>query len=147
MKKEKFKIIVSVYLLLMRNDKVFLQKRKGTGFRDGQWGLIAGHHDGEQSLRQAIAREAKEEADIQINPSDLEFVHALHKRENDERLEIFFRTHKWIGEPVIAEPNKSDAIEWFYPGSLPERTIDYIAQVIQLVEKGEYYSEYGFEKS
>ncbi len=36
MQKNKFKMIVSVYLLLMKDGKIYLQKRKDTGFRDGQ---------------------------------------------------------------------------------------------------------------
>lgn len=144
MKDVKFKMIVSVYLLLMRDGEVLLQKRKGTGFRDGQWGLIAGHHDGDQSLQQAIIREAKEEANINLREKDLKFVHALHKRENDERLEIFFRAEKWTGIPIIAEPEKADEINWFPTNLLPERTIDYIREVIKYVDQGEFYSEYGF---
>lgn len=145
MQKEKFKMIVSVYLLLMKEGKIYLQKRKGTGFRDGQWGLIAGHHDGGQTLKEAMIREAKEEANIEILHSDLQFVHALHKRENDERLEIFFRTDTWVGEPIIAEPHKAESAEWFDPNQLPARTIDYIADVIKNVTAGTNYSDYGFE--
>ena len=147
MQKDKFKMIVSVYLLLIRDKKVYLQKRKDTGFRDGQWGLIAGHHDGQETLKKAMIREAKEEANIDIAPVDLEFVHALHKKENDERLEIFFKTVKWEGEPIIAEPHKAERGEWFDPDHLPERTIDYIADVIKHVTNGQSYSEYGFDES
>ena len=144
MKDEKFRVITSVYLLLMQNDKIYLQKRKGTGFRDGQWGLIAGHHDGGESLRNAMIREAKEEANIDIKESNLEFVHILHKRENDERIEVFFRCDKWVGKPVIAEAHKVETAAWYKITNLPERTIDYIKAVIQKVSKGIYYSEYGF---
>lgn len=140
-------MIVSVYLLLMNDAKVYLQKRKDTGFRDGQWGLIAGHHDGHETLKEAMIREAKEEANIDIAQVDLEFVHALHKKENDERLEIFFRCDKWEGKPIIAEPHKAERAEWFDPSDLPDRTIDYISDVIKHVTNGKSYSEYGFNGS
>jgi len=113
MKKGQFMLITSVYLLLMKDGKVLLQKRKDTGFRDRQWGLISGHHDGGETLVQSMIREAKEEANIDIVESDLEFVHLLHKAEKDERLEVFFRTEKFKGQPIIAEPDKADAIGWF----------------------------------
>lgn len=147
MQNDKFKLITSVYLLLMRDSKIYLQKRKGTGFRDGQWGLVAGHHDGGESLRYAMIREAKEEADIDIAESDLEFVHILHKKENDERLEVFFSCKIWKGKPRIAEPHKVEDVGWFEVDDLPERTIDYIEYVIKKVDEGMYYSEYGFEHS
>ncbi len=102
---------------------------------DNEWGLIAGHHDGNQTLKEAMIREAKEEANIDIAPQDLQFVHALHKNENDERLEIFFRTEKWKGEAIIAEPHKAERAEWFAPDHLPDRTIDYIADVIKMLQK------------
>ena len=45
---EKFRAIVSVYLVLQNTDgKVLLLLRKNTGYCDGQYGLPAGHVDGE----------------------------------------------------------------------------------------------------
>lgn len=38
-------------------------------------------------------------------------------------------------------------VGWFEVDDLPERTIDYIEYVIKKVDKGIYYSEYGFEDS
>jgi len=146
MNTERFKQITSAYLLLFKDGKVLLQRRSGTSFHDGELSVIAGHHDGNCTLKETLAREAMEEAGITIQPQDLRFIHALHKKEGDERLEMFFTTDTWNGTPTINEPDKASELSWFDKYNLPKDTIHYIKQVIDCVNKGEYYSEFGWEK-
>jgi ADP-ribose pyrophosphatase YjhB (NUDIX family) len=68
---EKFKLIASVYLLFVKDDKILLLRRCNTGYEDGNYGLVAGHLDAHESLTQAAIREAKEESGVDINPEDL----------------------------------------------------------------------------
>lgn len=81
MKKERFKFIPSVYLILLKDNKILLLRRYNTGFRDGEYSFVAGHLDGNETLRQAMIREAKEEANIELDLTDLELVHTMNRSE------------------------------------------------------------------
>lgn len=147
-KKERFKVIPSVYLLLEKEGKILLSRRYNTGFEDGNYGLIAGHLDGDESVKTAMVREALEEADLTVNLEDLRVVHVLHRRTGrieNERIDIFLTTEKWSGEPEVMEPDRCDDLNWFPINQLPENTIDYIRQAIESYQKGVIYSEFGWE--
>ena len=55
-KKERFKLIPAVYLLLRRDEEVLLLRRANTGYQDGKYGLIAGHLDGDELGTVAMSR-------------------------------------------------------------------------------------------
>ena len=135
-----------VYLLLCRDDEVLLLRRANTGYQDGNYGLVAGHIEGNELLTEAMVREAKEEAGIDINASDLELVHTAHRldksRPDQERIDIFFRATTWKGEIVNAEPEVCDDLSWFSMDSLPDNMIPFVKLVIQDVHAGKIFSEY-----
>ncbi len=92
--------ILCTYSVLVDNGNLPMLKRSGTGFMDGCWGLVSGRMEGGETFREGIAREAREEANIDLDPSDFEIVHALHRNQhyNDgevrERVDIFFKAKK-----------------------------------------------------
>ena len=145
MSKERFKIIPSVYLILTKDDKIFLSRRYNTGFCDGEYSFPAGHLDPNESLTRAMVREAKEEIGIEFNLEDLELVHTMHRKEvNDDRVDFFFITERYIGEPKIMEPDKCDDLEWFDINDLPDNIIPYIKQAIDCFKNKRGYSEYNW---
>ena len=138
-----------MYLLLRDGDKVLLLKRKNTGFADGMYSLVAGHVDGGETLRQAVVREAKEEAGITVYEKDLRLVHVVHKLPEDspeiERINFTFYTNTWEGEIENKEPEKCDDLSWFNINALPDTILDEVKEVLQHVENGVVYSEFGWE--
>ncbi len=143
--KERFKLILSVYLILVKDGKTLLLRRQNTGYEDGNYGLVSGHADGNESARVATLREALEEAGLKLNENDLRFAHLMHRIGNDERIDVFFTADKWQGEPKIMEPEKCDDLSWFPLGDLPKNTIPYIRQAIEYSQKGITYSEHGWK--
>jgi len=142
MSKERFKLIAPVYLVLIRNNKILLSRRHNTGYFDGNYSFPAGHLDGNETLKQSMAREAKEEIDVVADPTDLELVHIMNRRiPNDEAIDFFFTTKKWQGEPKIMEPDKCDDLSWFEFNNLPQNTIPYIKQAIDSFLNNIIYSE------
>jgi len=142
MPKERFKLIPSVYLILIRDNKILLSRRYNTGYFDGYYSLPAGHLDGNETLKQGMVREAKEEIDVVLEPADLELVHTMNRKiPNDERVDFFFVAKKWQGEPKIMEPHKCDNLSWFELECLPKNLIPYIKQAIDSFLNNIIYSE------
>ncbi len=136
---------IGVHLILVKNNEVLLSRRYNTGYEDGNYGLIAGHHDGDVSLIDSIIREAKEEADITIAEKDLTVVHVMHTRSNIECMEIFFQATKWIGIPRVMEADKCDDLQWFSLNELPDNMTPSVRQALKNYQENIYFSEYGFE--
>jgi len=146
--KSYFKVIPAVYLFLRRGDEVLLLRRANTGYQDGKYSVIAGHLNGGELATQALVREAKEEAGIDVSPSSLQFVHAAH-RLNDgresERVDFFFESREWQGEVKNTEPEKSDDLRWFSVKELPPNMLPFIRIVLEHVFNNTSYSEYSEE--
>lgn len=87
---DRYSLRAAVYLLLIKDGKLLLGRRTNTSWRNGQYSLIAGHLDPDESLRTAMIREAQEEAGITISSDDLKFVHVMHHVENEAYLDFFF---------------------------------------------------------
>jgi len=142
MTKKRFRAIPAVYLLLIKNEKILLLLRKNTGFEDGNYGLVSGHLEPNETIMQAMVRETKEEAGIDINLNDLELLHVLNRQELDnERIDFFFSATNWNGDITNNEPHKCDGLEWFDLDNLPNNIIDYINQVLKDIKNKKIYRE------
>ncbi|PIR86956.1 MAG: NUDIX hydrolase [Candidatus Harrisonbacteria bacterium CG10_big_fil_rev_8_21_14_0_10_49_15] len=142
---ERFKIIPSVYLILDQDGKTLLAQRFNTGFEDGKYGLVSGHAEEKEAFRQALVREVKEEAGIQLRENDIKHVLTMHRDCGDhERADFFFTASAWQGEIKNMEPSKCDDLSWFAPDALPENTIPYIRHAIECYQKGITYTEFSW---
>jgi ADP-ribose pyrophosphatase YjhB (NUDIX family) len=141
--KDYFKFIPAVYLVLKKDNQILLLQRQNTGYMDGYWSLPAGHHDGGQTLKEAMCREAKEEAGVNIQPEDLTFIHVMHRHQaNDgERIDFFFGCTSWTGSITNAEPHKCSALTWFSPDALPSNLVPSVKHALQHIAAQEMYSE------
>lgn len=148
MTKDRFKLRASVYMLLIKDGKIFLLRRFNTGWSDGFYSLPAGHVDGQEPLRQAACREALEEAGITVQPDDLEFAHVMHRYDaggdKNEYLDFFFAAKTWEGGPYNAEPQKCDDAGWYPLENLPEKLLPYVRQIIEDYKDGKHFSEVGW---
>jgi 8-oxo-dGTP diphosphatase len=139
------KFYLACYLVLRRGNEVLLLKRFNTGFQDGKYSMVAGHLDGNETVKAAIRREAKEEANLDISLKDLEIVHVLHRKTPErEYVDFFLSARKWRNEIRNMEPEKCSELRWFGIDRLPRDTIPYIRFVINKISRKEFYSEYGF---
>jgi len=144
-RKERFKITPSVYLILERKGKVLLMQRRNTGYEDGNYGLPSGHKESGEYPSEAMKREALEEIGVSIHTSNLECVHTMLRiRDVDsERVDLFFVSREWGGQPTNKEPEKCSHMEWFPLADLPDNTIPYIRQALLYWRDGIKYSEFG----
>jgi 8-oxo-dGTP diphosphatase len=116
-----------------------------TGFKDGEYGLPAGHLEEGEHPSATIIRESKEEIGVDISPEHLRCVHIVQRQsgKNDPKdyVDFFFVCDAWKGEPENLEPHKCDDLQWFPLDRLPTNTIDYTKKVLSYVESGQFYSE------
>src|SRR5579859_5219894 len=105
---DRFKMIASGYIFLVRDGKILLSRRFQTGYQDGMYSLPAGHIEEGETITTGACREVFEEIGIHLKPHHLFLAHVMHRRDNDERLDFFFSVKNWEGEPSNKEPNKCD---------------------------------------
>lgn len=150
---ERHKVVPEVLLFLIKDGKILLSRRFQTGFEDGNWGLPGGHGEDRETMRQGVAREAKEEIGIEIEVEDLDFVHTQHKWsvniKNDQefphaRAGFYFTAKKWKGEPTNMEPEKCSGLEWFPLDALPPNMVPHVRAAIESFQRGELYDEYNW---
>ncbi len=154
---ERYRVAPAVHIFIERPSprdksltKILFLRRCGTGYRDGDWGLVAGHQEPDESLLAAAAREAEEETGLCVAPDDLEYMHTMHTRSeipgdpSDERLDVYFRATHYTGEPLITEPDKCGGLEWFPENGLPESIVPRVKEAILHIRAGVQFSELGW---
>ena len=142
---ERFKLISAVHLFLLRGGQVLLLRRYNTGYEDGNYSVIAGHLDGDEQIKHAMIREAREEVGVKIQPQDIHVVGVMHRKSSDERVDFFLASERWSGDIVNAEPDKCDQLAWFDRRQLPQNTIPYVRRALQNYNSGIWFDSYGWE--
>ena len=139
------KFPVTVHLFLFRDDQILLLRRFQTGYMDGHYSVPAGHLDGEETVRMAGVREAREEIGVELNPTEMIFAGVFHRHEGDERVDFFMHVRSWKGEPFNAEPEKCDELRWVGIEDLPVNTVPYVRQALANFRAGLPFEEFGWK--
>lgn len=108
-------------LCIIHNDTHVLLGMKKRGFGEGRWNGFGGKpHDGE-SLHDALKRELKEEAGIELGDSAKRGVLTFEFEGNPVPLEVHvFSASDFEGEPTETEEMKP---QWFRKNALPFNTM------------------------
>jgi 8-oxo-dGTP diphosphatase len=146
MQVSKFKLVPIVSLMIVRNNDVLLVQYLTNETCDGNYSLIGGHVDDNETIRCAAVREAYEETGLTVNPEDLEFMQVIHRLNNDgsERVHFYFATTKWVGQPYNRKPDKHASIGWFNRDYLPNPMPRYTHQLLLDYPNQEKYREFGW---
>ena len=142
---ERYRSIVDLHLVLVRDGQTLLSRRYNTGYADGLYHCVSGHLEDQESVIDGVIREAKEEVGITVDPQDLRCVHVMHQRsEGNGRVGFFFQADRWQGEPTNLEPDKCDDLSWFPVGQLPQNMVPYPAVGLAAISGGEQFSLFGW---
>ncbi|MBY0280918.1 MAG: dTMP kinase [Alphaproteobacteria bacterium] len=142
-------IPVAVMMVIIKDNKVLLGLRQGTGYMDGYYALPGGKHEGGESLKSSAIREVKEELGITCIPEDLSFkglVHAIPSGGYEitgECAYATFQIHNFTGEITNAEPSKCKEVRFFPIDELPENITNMSRRCILQALSGEVYQEVG----
>lgn len=137
----RFTVVPAAYVVFLRDRpdapggrEVLLQLRSGTGYMDDHWACAAaGHVEKGESVYEAAGREALEEVgvtDVALTP-----LTAMQRTNNtgldiDERVDYFFASTSWSGEPRIVEPEKCTDLRWFPLDALPDPVVPHELAVL-----------------
>jgi 8-oxo-dGTP diphosphatase len=136
-----FRIAAAVYGILRDGERILLLRRAGTGYRDGQLGLPAGHLDGGEDAVTALVRELREELGIEADPRSCRLALLMHSArehvKDREYFHLFFWVDSWAGEPFVAEPGKCNELCWSDASALPSDLIDYVRDALVAITRGD----------
>jgi len=133
----------AVFVILEKDNKVFFLRRANTGWADGMLTIPAGHVDKGDFVREAAIKETKEEALVDVQIEDLEFVHVDYIR--DEYVNFYFKAQKWTGEPGLGEPHLASEAVWIDKNNLPEDVIPQLKRLFQQINQNSFFSEFNRE--
>ncbi len=123
---------------------MLMLRRFHTGWEDGNYSVVAGHVEEGETVTQAAIREAEEEVGVSISPDQLEVVHVMHRKSEDERIDFFLTARNWEGDIRNREPDKCDEMNWYPLAALPANTIPYVRHGLEGYQRGVFYSEFGW---
>lgn len=144
MKKERNQVPLTALLLLSKDNKVLLSKRWHTGYEDGKFTFPGGHVEKGEEIKQAAIREAKEEIGIDICPEDLQVIHVLNRKvEDNAYVDFILKPSKWSGEIINKEKNVCEELLWADIHSIPDTTLPFLKE---LLENDSFYIPFGWEE-
>ena len=140
---------IACFVILRKGNKVAMVLRKNTGWMDGYYGLPAGKVEYFEHFTAGAAREAKEEAGVDIAESDLACVHTAHRHGEDgdvfmDWVDVYFEAQTWQGEPHNAEEEKSERLDWIDLLNLPDNIVPSQKAALEHIAKKSFYSEFGW---
>ena len=123
----------AVHMLIVKDKKILLQKRKGSKLWPEYYALPAGHIAEGETQYDALVREAKEELGININPKNVINSYVVLRRNYFEidgkqlepYIDYYFEISEYDGIPNIMEEDKCDELIWSDINDLPEPFINY----------------------
>jgi len=148
----RFVVVPASYVFFLRPDldgvdEVLLQLRQNTGYMDDHWAAAAaGHVERGETAPDAAAREALEE--LAVTDVSLSFLTSMQRTRHadpiDERIDFFFTSRSWTGDPRIVEPDKCAALQWFRLDELPDPVVPHELSVLTQLGSIPPYSTFGF---
>lgn len=136
-------ISLKARLILYNKGNILLLRQKKV--QGGNFTLVGGTVESEEFSKQALIREAFEEAGLVIKGEDLQLAHVLHKRtKKGQRITLYFKASRWAGKLKTSEPEKFKGVAWFSLDKLPPNLTETVRHVLRKYREGELYSEYRF---
>lgn len=138
----KYKPVVALGIMVQREGRVLMAKRKGAlGF--DTWGFPGGKLEGGESLEAGIMRELSEECGEGLKVKNLRFMLLANILEiKPKHFVNICYTADWVaGEAINGEPEKHGEWEWFAMDKLPEPIFAPSRIMLEACKSGKYYRD------
>ena len=137
----RFRTILTARLLLeYRDHTLYLSQAKSNG---ESFTLPGGKIEGEEYAKEALIREAFEEAGIILTKKSLHLVHVVYKRlHSTTEIIFFFHATVWKGELKVNEPDKFKDAIWLPNDEPPKRLPTVIKSAMDKIAKGKIFSQF-----
>lgn len=140
---DRMQSIVDVHVLFINeHDECLFMRRANTGYKDGQYSLVAGHLEPGETIKACAIREAAEEIGVLIDTKDLVLSGVMRRDAGHNRISFFLTCHRWHGQITNNAPEKCDDLMWRPFSNLPAQTVDYVLEAIKSISKSEILSDF-----
>lgn len=111
---------VGVGVIIRKNNKVLLGKRKGS-HGEGAWAFPGGNLEFKESFEECVKREVFEETSLQVeNIKFVTLTNDIFEKENKHYITVFMVCDYKSGDVKVMEPDKCEKWDWFEWGNLPQ---------------------------
>lgn len=127
---------IGAYLLLFQGEKILLQRRSDP-YLNGCYSLVAGHVEKGETIPEAMAREAQEEANLLLDPQRLSVKLAVQRPCSSYRggvadvIDFFVLATEFQGTLRNNEPDKCSELGFYELAHLPDRILPHVRLAIQ----------------
>lgn len=139
---------IAVFAIIIKDNHILLQQRLGH-INHLQFDMAAsGHLEPNETIKDAIIRELKEEINLIVKPTDIDFVllnHCHYKEANTTYHNSYFVVHHYSGVPKIMEPEKIATLQWFPLDQLPDNLSPDRKLALDAYLRGESFVTFGFD--
>lgn len=131
-----YNITLLAQAVIIKDNKILLQKRQNTGYCDGMYCLPGGHVESGETQIEALIRELNEELNLyEISSSNFDVFKIIERTSTNKNLhyiDFIFKNNKLVNYDQIInnEPNKCEKLEWFELNELPCDMIPYQRMVL-----------------
>lgn len=129
---------VGVGIMILKDGKVLLGKRKGS-FGAGEYAFPGGHLEYMESFEECAKRETFEEAGIKIKNLKFLCVENVINYKPKHYINIEIIADWESGEPKVCEPDKRESWDWYSFDNLPNPLFSFCISAIDAYKTGKNY--------
>lgn len=129
---------VGIGVLVLKNGKVLLAKRKGA-HGTGEWAFPGGHLEFWESYEECAKRECREEAGIEIKNVRFLRLSNLKKYGGKHYVDIGIIADWESGDPQVLEPHRAEKWKWFSLNNLPDPMFEVCKHSFEALKTGKNF--------
>ncbi|MCR4323262.1 MAG: NUDIX domain-containing protein [Candidatus Azambacteria bacterium] len=138
MMEEQNKPKVGIGIMILKDGKVLLGKRKGS-HGEGEYSFPGGHLEYMESFEDCARREIAEECGIEVENIRFQLLANVLKYAPKHYVHIGMIADYVSGEPKVLEPEKCESWDWYSMDNLPQPLFEMCQQGIGCYKTGENY--------